>query len=77
MNYAIGSESRRNAHMPDLFRRHPGNPLLTAADWPYAAHSVFNPGATRLSSGETLLMVRVEDVKRQLDLPPTRIRIAA
>src|SRR4051794_16904627 len=51
----------RNQHVPNLFRRHPDNPLLTAADWPYAAHSVFNPGATQLASGETLLLVRVED----------------
>jgi len=35
--------------------------LLTAANWPYPAHAVFNPGATRLPSGETLLLVRVED----------------
>jgi predicted GH43/DUF377 family glycosyl hydrolase len=51
----------QNRHAPNLFVRHPGNPLLSAADWPYAAHSVFNPGATRLPSGETLLLVRVED----------------
>lgn len=50
-----------NQHVSDLFRREPGNPLLTAADWPYAAHTVFNPGATLLPSGETLLLVRVED----------------
>jgi predicted GH43/DUF377 family glycosyl hydrolase len=50
-----------NTHVADLFHRHPENPLLTAADWPYAAHSVFNPGATQLPSGETLLLVRVED----------------
>ena len=53
--------TRENRYVPDLFRRHPGNPLLSAADWPYAAHAVFNPGATKLSSGETLLLVRVED----------------
>lgn len=44
-----------------LFERHPSNPILTAADWPYPAHTVFNPGATLLSSGETLLLCRVED----------------
>src|SRR5438874_3837700 len=53
--------ARHNRHVPDLFQRHPGNPLLSAADWPYAAHSVFNPGAVQLASGETLLLVRVED----------------
>jgi len=44
-----------------LFRRHPANPLLTAADWPYAVNTVFNPGATRLADGTTLLLCRVED----------------
>jgi len=34
---------------------------LTAADWPYPAHSVFNAGATRLRDGTTLLLCRVED----------------
>ena len=51
----------QNRHVPDLFLRHPANPLLRASDWPYAAHTVFNPGATQLASGETLLLVRVED----------------
>ncbi len=50
-----------NRFVPDLFHRYSGNPLLSAADWPYAAHTVFNPGATQLASGETLLLVRVED----------------
>src|SRR5437879_4348881 len=53
--------ARHNRHVPDLFQRYPGNPLLSAADWPYPAHAVFNPGATQLQSGETLLLVRVED----------------
>ena len=45
----------------ELFRRHPTNPILSAEDWPYPANSVFNPGAVQLPSGETLLLVRVED----------------
>lgn len=45
----------------ELFRRHDGNPILTAADWPYSVHTVFNPGATRLEDGTTLLLCRVED----------------
>lgn len=61
--------SRRNGHMRtelknhsrDLFLRHDGNPILTADKWPYPANTVFNPGATRLANGETLLLVRVED----------------
>ena len=44
-----------------LLRRHPGNPILTAAEWPYPAHTVFNAGATRLADGTTLLLCRVED----------------
>jgi predicted GH43/DUF377 family glycosyl hydrolase len=44
-----------------LFHRHPANPILTAADWPYPIHTVFNPGAVRLEDGTTLLLCRVED----------------
>lgn len=44
-----------------LLHRHPKNPILSAADWPYAVHTVFNPGATRLADGTTLLLCRVED----------------
>jgi predicted GH43/DUF377 family glycosyl hydrolase len=46
---------------PTLLHRHEKNPILTAADWPYPVHSVFNAGATRLSDGTTLLLCRVED----------------
>ena len=45
----------------ELFHRHEHNPILSAADWPYAINSVFNPGATLLSDGTTLLLCRVED----------------
>lgn len=45
----------------DLFHRHKLNPILTAADWPYLINSVFNPGATLLPDGTTLLLCRVED----------------
>jgi len=51
----------RNGHLRQLFQRHFTNPILTAADWPYAANTVFNPGAVLLANGETLLLVRVED----------------
>ncbi len=44
-----------------LLDRHPKNPILTAADWPYPVHAVFNPGATTLKDGTTLLLCRVED----------------
>jgi predicted GH43/DUF377 family glycosyl hydrolase len=44
-----------------LFHRHEANPILTADDWPYPAHTVFNAGAIRLHDGTTLLLCRVED----------------
>ncbi len=44
-----------------LLHRHAGNPLLTAADWPYQVNTVFNPAATKLQDGSTLLLCRVED----------------
>ncbi len=44
-----------------LLDRHPQNPILTAADWPYPVHTVFNPGATLLQDGTTLLLCRAED----------------
>jgi predicted GH43/DUF377 family glycosyl hydrolase len=46
---------------PTLFRRCAANPILSARDWPYPVHTVFNPAATRLRDGTTLLLCRVED----------------
>jgi predicted GH43/DUF377 family glycosyl hydrolase len=51
----------QNNHFKELFKRHSGNPILTASNWPYPANTVFNAGATLLPSGETLLLARVED----------------
>lgn len=50
-----------NHQYPELFHRHRRNPILTAADWPYPVNTVFNPGATLLPDGSTLLLCRVED----------------
>ena len=44
----------------ELFHRHESNPILTAQDWPYPAHTVFNAGACQIKN-ETILLVRVED----------------
>jgi len=44
----------------ELFERHAGNPILTAADWPYPVNAVFNPAATAANGG-TVLLARVED----------------
>jgi predicted GH43/DUF377 family glycosyl hydrolase len=43
----------------ELFRRHPANPILTAADWPIPVNVVFNPAAVNVE-GETVLLARVE-----------------
>jgi predicted GH43/DUF377 family glycosyl hydrolase len=45
-----------------LFRRAIENPILVAADVPYPANSVFNPGAARVGD-ETVLLVRIEDLR--------------
>ena len=50
-----------NNHHPELFHRYRENPILTASQWPYPANSVFNPAATLLPDGTTLLLCRVED----------------
>ncbi|MDD5369812.1 MAG: hypothetical protein PHQ40_12055 [Anaerolineaceae bacterium] len=47
----------------ELFRRYPNNPVLTAENWHYTINTVFNPGATLLSDGATLLLCRVEDYR--------------
>ena len=44
----------------EIFDRYADNPILTAADWPYAVHTVFNPGAAKIN-GDTVLLCRVED----------------
>ena len=43
----------------ELFHRHPANPILTAADWPYAVNTVFNPAAAQVGD-TTVLLARVE-----------------
>ena len=53
------ADDRLMTRAPELFRRHPGNPLLTAADWPTAVNVVFNPAAVDVG-GETVLLARVE-----------------
>jgi predicted GH43/DUF377 family glycosyl hydrolase len=64
----------RRSHFEELFKRHDANPILTAADWPYPANTVFNAGATTLRGGETLLLVRVEDRRGISHLTAARSR---
>jgi predicted GH43/DUF377 family glycosyl hydrolase len=46
----------------ELFVRDPGNPILTAEDWPYPVNAVFNPAAAMIG-GTTILLARVEDLR--------------
>jgi predicted GH43/DUF377 family glycosyl hydrolase len=57
---------------PELFKRCKLNPILTAANWTYPINSVFNPGATLLQDGTTLLLCRVEDRNGQSHLCAAR-----
>jgi len=43
-----------------LFTRNAKNPILTAKDWPYEVHSVFNAAVTRYQD-EIILLARCED----------------
>src|SRR5438552_18882183 len=54
------NESETGGPYRELFERHIDNPILTARDWPYPAHTVFNAGACQVGD-ETILLVRVED----------------
>jgi len=60
-NYGFVTQLKNgNNTYKELFHRHPNNPILTAKDWPYPVHTVFNPAAT-LFHGKALLLARVED----------------
>lgn len=54
------STQRESVH--EVFRRYRGNPILTPSAWPYPVNAVFNPGAIE-HVGETVLLVRVEDLQ--------------
>lgn len=51
--------SKSNSY-PDLFKRYSKNPIITANDLPYPAHTIFNPASTMFENN-TLLLARVED----------------
>lgn len=56
------TEFSREKKAYGLFRRYKDNPILKPENWPYPANAVFNPGAIKLNN-ETLLLVRVEDMR--------------
>src|SRR5215207_9520405 len=58
----LDSQSDQSMH-DELLIRHKANPILTCDDWPYSVHTVFNPGAIRIETGETVLLVRCEDFR--------------
>src|SRR4030095_9740365 len=72
--YRMKARSMTSDRYETLFYRHPENPILSAADWPYPAHTVVNPGATNLAEGSTLLLCRVEDRRGHSHLCAARSR---
>jgi predicted GH43/DUF377 family glycosyl hydrolase len=56
-----------------LFTRYEGNPIIKARDLPYRANTVFNPAAA-IVDGETLLLLRVEDMRGLSHLTVARSR---
>jgi len=58
-------------HEP-LWVRHPANPILSRQDWPYPVNTVFNPAATLLPDGSTLILARVEDFRGHSHLTAAR-----
>lgn len=59
--------------VPSLFTRFAGNPIVTAGMLPYAANTVFNPAAATID-GETVLLMRVEDMRGISHLAAARSR---
>jgi len=57
----------------DLFTRNPKNPILTAKDWPYEVHSVFNAAVARYKN-EMILLARCEDYRGISHLTVARSR---
>lgn len=60
---------------PPLLRRHPANPIVTAADVPFGASLVFNPGVVRWNE-RYLMAFRVDDGDAPGEVPHERTVIA-
>jgi len=56
-----------------LFTRNSNNPILTAKDWPYEVHSVFNAAVTQ-GKDEIILLARCEDYQGISHLTVARSR---
>lgn len=55
----------------EIFKRSKYNPIITYHDMPYLCQAVFNPGATMIA-GETVLVLRVEDLQGKSHLTVAR-----
>ena len=66
-------ETKASTRYAELFERHEDNPILTAREWPYPAHTVFNAGACQVKD-DTVLLVRVEDRRGHSHLTVARSR---
>ncbi len=64
----------RRCRPEELLTRYAGNPILTKADWPYPINVTFNPAATLLADGTTLLLCRIEDRQGSSHLSVARSR---
>lgn len=64
---------RKYLDSSSLFKRYEHNPILTRHDWPYPVNAVFNPAAVVID-GETMLLVRVEDMRGYSHLTIARSR---
>lgn len=60
----------------ELFRRHPGNPILAPTRWPYRINAVMNAAAAQVGD-ETVLLSRVEDRRGFSHLTVARSRDGA
>src|SRR5664279_5572327 len=58
-------------HTRGLFTRYANNPIMRGRDLPYRANTVFNPAAA-IVDGETLLLLRVEDMRGHSHLTVAR-----
>jgi predicted GH43/DUF377 family glycosyl hydrolase len=63
----------RSTETVGVFHRSPQNPLVRVQDLPFQAAAVLNPGATECN-GETILLLRVEDVRGYSNIHVARSR---
>ncbi|HUV04146.1 MAG TPA: glycosidase [Armatimonadota bacterium] len=65
------SQNDKQIHQREIFKRSEHNPIITFQEMPYPCNTVFNPGAAEVG-GETLLLLRVEDLEGRSHLTVAR-----